>query len=229
MNISLRIWVIVSAVVVVAIVAGGWFAGVQPQIAAAAATGLNATSVETQNRATRLKLAALTKAAARLDTMQAQNAVLQKAVPSVLKPNTFIRRVNELAALDGVDVKSISLGDAVPYTAPASAAGPAPAAPASEGAAPADATAADTAAAAAAVQAPAPALAKTDPMISGANFTVVPVGVTVQGGADAVLQFTRDIQNDERVFAVSGLQITKDDKSSEVTAGLTGFIFTLKR
>lgn len=219
MNVSLRIWVIAAVAAVLAVVAGGWFIGVQPQLAAAQATGQTTTSVEMQNRATRLKLAALTKAAAKVDVMTEENEVLLKAVPTILKPNTFFRRVNEVAAIDGVDVKTILPGDAFAYTPPASATSAGGAAPAAGGgAAPAGGGAA-----------PAPALAKTDPLISGANFTVVPVQVTVSGSADAVTQYAHDIQNDERTFAVSSLQFSKDDKSSTVTALLGGFIYTLKR
>jgi len=208
MNVSLRIWVIAAAAAVLTVVAGGWFIGVQPQLAAAQGTDQTATSVEMQNRATRLKLAALTKAAAKVDVVTAENAVLLKAAPTILKPNTFFRRLDEVAALDGVDVKTIMPGDAFAYTPPAS----------SEG----DGTAT-------AGTVPAPALAKTDPLISGANFTVVPVQVTVTGSADAVAQYAHDIQNDERMFAISSLQMSKDDKSSTVTASLSGFIYTLKR
>jgi Tfp pilus assembly protein PilO len=209
MNVSLRIWVIAAVAAVVAVVAGGWFIGVQPQLAAAATTSQNATGVEAQNRATMLKLARLTKAAAKVDSMKVENETLLKAVPTILKPNTFIRRITEVAALDGVEVKIVSPDAAVPYAPPASmtAAGSAPVGGG----------------------APAPVLAKTDPMITAANFTVVPVTTTVTGTADSVLQFTHDIQNDQRTFAVTGLELTKDDKTSTVTAMLSGDIYTLKR
>ena len=40
-------------------------------------------------------------------------------MPTILKPNTFIRRINEVAALDGVTVASVAFSDAVPYSAAA--------------------------------------------------------------------------------------------------------------
>ena len=203
MNLNLRIWGLVSGAAIVALLAGGWFVGVQPQLAAADTSTQTAVGQEAQNQVTRVKLAGLAKAAAKVDAMTAQNAVLLKSVPTILKPNTFIRRVSEVAALDGVKVMSVAPGLAVPYSAPAPAA--------------------------AAGAAPAPALAATAPSITAANFTVVPVTVIVTGDADSALQFAHDIQNDERTFAVTGYQTAKAEDSSDVTATLTGYIYTLKR
>jgi hypothetical protein len=204
MNPNLRIWGLVSGAAIVAVLAGGWFVGVQPQLAAADTATQTAVGQEAQNQVTRVKLAGLAKAAAKVDAMTAENAVLLKSVPTILKPNTFIRRVSEVATLDGVTVMSVAPGMAVAYTAPA------PAAPAAGAAA-------------------APALAATAPLITAANFTVVPVTVIVTGSADSTLQFAHDIQNDERTFAVTGYQTSKSEDSSDVTATLNGYIYTLKR
>ncbi|GAA2751391.1 hypothetical protein [Amnibacterium kyonggiense] len=206
MTVNLRIWGIASGAAVVAVLAGGWFLGVQPQLAAAATSAQAAVNVDAQNQATQIKIAALTKAAAKLDEMKVQDAVLQKNVPTVLKPNTFIRRVTEVAALDGVNVVSITPGDAAAYTAPASASGQAGASP--TGSIP---------------------LAKTSPLITGTNLAVVPVSIVVSGGPDAVVQFSHDIQNDERTFAINGVQTVKNDQSSTITGTFSGFIYVLKR
>jgi Tfp pilus assembly protein PilO len=209
MTINLRIWGAACGAAAIAVLAGGWFLGVQPAFAAAADATQNANGIDAQNQATRVKLATLSKAAAKLDALEADNGVLLKSVPSVLKPNTFIRRIGEVAALDGVSVVSITPGDAVAYSPPASASG--------------------AAAAATAGGAPAPALAKTDPLITAANFTAVPVNVSISGSPTAVLQFTHDIQNDERVFSIDGIQSTKNDDSADVTTSLSGYIYVLKR
>jgi hypothetical protein len=204
MNPNLRIWGLVSGAAIVAVLAGGWFVGVQPQLAAAQTATQTAMGQESQNQVTRVKLAGLTRAAAKVDAMNAQNAVLLTSMPAILKPNRFIHRVSEVAALNGVTVTSVAPGIATAYTAPAPAA------------------------AAAGAPAP-PALAVTDPSITAANFTVVPVTVIVTGGAFSVLQFTHDMQNDERTFAVTGYQTSKAEDSSQVMATITGSIYTLKR
>lgn len=206
MTVNIRIWGIVCGAATVAVLAGGWFLGVQPQLAAAATSADSALAVDAQNQATQIKIAGLTKAAAKLDDMKAQNAVLLKNVPTVLKPNTFIRRVTEVAALDGVNVVSITPGDSIAYTAPASASGTADSGTAS-----------------------AIPLAKTSPLITGSNLAVVPVSVVVSGGPDAVLQFAHDIQNDERTFSINGVQTSKNDGSTTINATLTGYIYVLKR
>lgn len=207
MTVSVRIWGLASGAAAVALLAGGWFIGVQPQLSAAAAASQAAAGVDQQNQATQIKIMGLTKAAAKVDAMRAEDAVLLKSVPSVLKPNTFIRRVDEVAALDGVSVVSVTPGEAVPYAQPASAAG---------------------AAAAAGDGVPVPRLAKTDPLITAANLVVVPMTVVVNGDADSVLQFAHDIQNDERTFSISGVQNARDE-SGDVTSALSGYIYTLKR
>ena len=199
MNPTTRIWAIAGGAATVAVLAGGWFIGVQPQLAAASTTAGSTTAVVAQNQATEIKIGTLSRLAAKTDTMNAQNAVLLKSVPTILKPNTFIRRINEVAALDGVTVGSVQLSDASPYTAPAAVS---------------DGTAL--------------ALGKTDVSITPANFTAVPATVSVTGTADAVLQFEHDIQNDERVFAVNSFQTTRSDDGS-IAATFGGYIFTLKR
>lgn len=118
---SLRILGIVSGAAILAILAGGMFVGVQPQLASAATSDAATAALNAQNEATQVRLTALSKAAAKSDALNAQNLTLLKAMPEILKPNTFIRRVNEVAALDGVTVQSVSPGDAVAYTAPADA------------------------------------------------------------------------------------------------------------
>jgi Tfp pilus assembly protein PilO len=198
-TVNLRIWGIASGAAVVAVLAGGWFVGVQPQLASAATSAQSAAGVDAQNQATRTKIVGLTKAAAKLDEMKAKDAVLQRAVPSILKPNTFIRRVSEVAALDGVDVVSISPGDAAAYSAPDSG---------------------GTAGL---------ALGKTNPLVTPANFAVVPVTLVVSGAPDAAIQFTHDIQSDQRAFSINGFNTTKSDSSTEVTATLSGSIYVLKR
>lgn len=203
MNPNLRIWGLVSGAAVVAVLAGGFFLGVQPQLAAADSAAQAAASTDAQNMATQAKLVSLSKAAAKIEPMKAENAVLLKSVPTILKPNTFIRRVNEVALLNGVTVMSVTPGAAVAYAPPV-------AVPSANGL-------------------PAPELAKGNPLITPANFTVVPVSVVVNGSAGDVLQYSHDIQNDERTFAVTGYQTAKDETTSTVTATISGYIYTLKR
>ena len=199
MNPTTRIWAIAGGAATVAVLAGGWFLGVSPQLAAASTTASSTESAVAQNQATEIKIAALSRLAAKTEPLNAENAVLLKSVPTILKPNTFIRRINEVAALDGVTVGSVTLSDAAPY-----------------------------AAAAAVTDGSAQAFGKTDASITPADFATVPAIVSVTGTSDAVLQFEHDIQNDERVFTVDAVQMARNDDGSTV-ATFGGLIFTLKR
>lgn len=220
-----RIWIIATVAAVVAVLAGGFFLGVQPQLAAAATADESAASAEAQAQSMQLKLMTLTKRAAKLESMQAEDAVLQKQVPSILKDNTFNRRINEVAALNGVDVSSVQLGTAAAYAPPGGAAAPVATADAATPAPTASASPVPTAPAATAA---APTIAKTDPLVTTANFAVVPASVTVTGTQSSVLRFSTAIQEDERVFLISSATTAKNDDGT-VTAVLSGSIYTLQR
>lgn len=237
---STRIWALVCAVAAVAVLAGGWLLGVQPQFDTAAAADASTSAVETTNQGIQVRLSGLAKVAARQQEMQEQDAVLRKSVPAILKPNTLIRRINELAALHDVKVQAVAPGDAAAYTAPVAATPSTPASatsttPASAGTptpaatpAPAATTPTPVAGGGAATAAAGPQLALTDPLITPDNFVAVPVTVTVTGTVEDILTFSTALQNDERVFLVNGVAISKDDQG--VASGtLKGYVYTLKR
>ena len=228
MKLTTRAWAAGCAGAVVVLAAGGWFVGVQPQLAHADEAGAAAAVTEAQVGATQSKVAVLSKAAASQADLEAKVVVLDKAVPAALQANTFVRRVNTVAALDAVDLQSIAVGTAVAYTAPAGAATtvttatPAPSASATP--APSDSTAA-----AAPVVVAAPVLAATDPLISAQNLSVVPMTIVVKGTGAAGLQFVKDLQRDERLYLISGFTTSNDpDDATNVTTTLTGSVYALK-
>jgi Tfp pilus assembly protein PilO len=207
MSPTTRIYAIASGAAVVAVLAGGWFVGVQPQLDATATALTNEAAVTAQNKATEIKLAALSKVAAKQDVLEEEADVLNRSVPTILKPNRLIRRVNEVAAWNGVTVLSVAPGEAAAYAAPASAAG----------------ATADTGGV------PAPALAKTSPLITAGNFAVIPMSVVVTGERAALLQFAHDIANDQRTYTITGLQLSKNDDISGYSLSLNGDVYTLAR
>ena len=226
MKVTTRIWAAGCAGAVVVLAAGGWFVGVQPQLAHADETNAAATATEAQVTATQAKVAVLSKAAASQAELEVKVAGLDKAVPDALQANTFVRRVNTVAALDAVDLQSIAVGTAVAYTAPAGTAAPAAAASPTASATPAPA---DTTAAAAPAVVAAPVLAATDPLITPQNFSVVPMTIVVKGTGAAGLQFVKDLQRDERLYLISGFTTSNDpDDPTNVTTTLTGSVYALK-
>lgn len=228
MKITTRVWAAGCAGAVVVLAAGGWFIGVQPQLAHADEASAAATATESQVATTQAKVAALSKAAASQADLESKVAVLDKAVPSALQANTFVRRVNSVAALDAVDLQSIAVGGAVAYTAPEAAGASTAAAAATPSAAATPAPSETTAAAAPAVAA-APVLAATDPLVTSQNFTVIPMTVVVKGTGSAGLQFIKDLQRDERLYLISAFTTSADpDDPSNVTTTITGSIYALK-
>lgn len=197
-------WAIGAGLAAVAIIGGGVLLGVQPALSAASSDDQSADAVTTQIQTTQVNLAGLAKLAAKQPALEVDQERLTKALPATLKPNTFVRRVNELAALDGVKVESVTPGAGEIYKAPTGA-------PGTGGA-------------------KAPKLAATDPRVTGANLTVVPMVVVVSGAKTALERFTHDLQNDERLFLVSGWSLAVDSEDvSKTTATLTGSIYALKR
>lgn len=220
---TVRVWTIGAVAAVVVILGVAFGLGVQPRLQSAAAADAQTAQVAAQNATVQADIARLSRAAAGQASLEAQDAKLQQAVPSSLKLNTFTRDLRNLAVLDDVSIESLAPSAGVAYAAPAEAAppvAPAPAASPAPTASPAPSTA------------PAPVgpsgwFGKTDPAVTGANFTVIPVSVVVRGTASAVQQFASDVQKGDRLFTVQSFNANRTDGA--VVANLTGAIYAVQR
>lgn len=222
-----RIWTFGAVLAIVAIVGAALALGVAPQLQAASAADAQTQQTVTQNAALQADVARLTRVAAQQETLDATDLRLRRAVPSTLKLNTFSRGLRDIAALDGVTIEAFAPSIGMAYSAPADA-HPVVAAPAAG----TTATPAPTASAAAAPQAAvAPVVSgwfgQTDPLITSADLTVVPVTLVVAGPAAAVQTFASDVQRADRLFAVSGFTTTSTE--GVTTANITGTIYALQR
>jgi hypothetical protein len=229
---TLRLWVIGSVAAMVALVAGGWFVGVQPLLAAASSASQSASQVASGNQSTRIRLAGLEKQSKNMGLLQAEVDKAHAAVPTTLDSNSFVQRINQIASSDFVKVSVVSVapGTAQAYSPPPSIAAAQQAAAAaaqpSASPSPSDNGAASPIAASPAV----PVLAATDPAITGANFTLVPMTVSVKGTQEGTLRFAHAVQNDSRLFLVSGYSLSTDGVSGgKVLATLTGYIYAVKQ
>lgn len=229
---STKIWALVCGAAAALVLVAGWFVGVQPQVAAAAAADGSTREVESSNLTLEARLAALAKLGARQEAMTAEDRVVRKSVPTILKANMLIRRINELAPLNNVSIESIALGSAAPYTAPASATKSATV-PAATGTTPAPSPSPSAAASSPVPAAPAeptaPLLALTDPSVTAENFVTVPATLTVNGSKDDILVFSTALQNDERVFLLNKVGLSKTEGTDAYTGTLAGYVYTLKR
>lgn len=206
MNAS-RIWTLGAVVAIVAIVAGAVGLGVQPQLAAASAADAATVQAQAQNGTTQIELARLSKLAATQSTLDATNSTLGSAITGSLRLSTFSRQVRDTAVLDGVKLVTLSPGDATPYT---------PAAASSS------AESSTTASGAAAGQ-----FGRTSTQITAANFTLIPVTITVSGTESAAIQFASDVQHMNRLFAVDTVTYSKGTEGSPSTT-ISGSIYALK-
>lgn len=225
---NLRLWIMGSAVVMVALLAGGWFLGAQPFLAAASAASDSAAQVASANQTAQIRIAGLAKQSAHIDELKAQEAAAVQAVPATLDANAFVAQVNAAAALAGVTVQAVTPGNPQAYAPPASiaAAQAVAAAAAQPAASPSPSPTAAPAPAAPVV----PVLAASDPSISSTNFTVVPMTVSVKGSKEGTLQFTNQMQHTPRLFLVSSYALSTEGLTGGTTlATINGFIYTLKQ
>ena len=187
-----KLWTIGAVIVMVAVIAGGWVIGIQPQLAAVASANQNRANVEVQNATNEALLARLKRDYEGIDGLKNQLGILRTAVPADAEMSTFVTELNGLANTHGITVKSITVTDAKPYT---------PATMPSNGTPQAGVT--------------------TNPKITSANFVVIPVQFSITGTYAKVLDFVHDVQTGPRLFLVSTLSSTGSTHSTGGAAAKT--------
>ncbi|MCS6567808.1 hypothetical protein NYQ35_03245 [Curtobacterium flaccumfaciens pv. flaccumfaciens] len=222
-----RLNMLLAVVAMVVVALAGFFLGVQPHLAQAASDRTDQVSVDATNRTTAAELARLKDRAKSLPAMKAELAELTTSVPSSANMSSFYGAVDGVAARAGVKVSAITTSDAVAYTAPVAASTAAgtedSSASATDEATP-EPTAASTGAAAAPV---------TDPAISAANFSAIPVSVSVDGSFDQALSFVGGMQDGARLFLVTTVSssISQDSTDPAAAAATTwtfgGYVYVL--
>ena len=227
-----RYWVVGTVVIVGAVAALGWFAGIQPALQAAAATDAARVDVEAQNALYEAQLVQLREDYENIDTLRAEVEALRAVIPDHADYSGFVAELNALAGATATTITNVVIGDATWYTAaPTAAAPPATTEPtptagaAESGAAESDAaTATDTAAAAAGAgdgngNGQVVPLPGGDGSVNGSNFIAIPVQLQVTGD---YLPFIRALQANQRLFLVTGFSAVKDAPTS-----VSGLLYVL--
>ncbi len=191
-----RLMLVLAAVAALAVAAGGFFLGVQPQLDRAAAAKSEAQNISSSNATTRTEIARLREQAKSLPKMRAELAALRSSVPSSAAASSFISQLNATANATGVKVATITLGDAAAYTPPAATT------PATDGA---SATATPTPTPSATPSAPAAPTTTTDSSITAENFSVIPVSISVNGEFAQALSFVKGVQSNPRLFLIDSI------------------------
>jgi Tfp pilus assembly protein PilO len=182
-------WIAGTAVVVLVIVAAGWFALISPQKHKVSNLGSQATAQEQTNSGLRTKLSVLTAQMQAVPTEQAEVAAITQKIPSDPGMPAYVRALTVIAQQTGVELVSIAPGVPVAVVLPAAVA-PAAGTAATPSAAP------STAAAAAAAAVPAVSLQS------------ISVALNVQGGYFQIQQFTAALQKLDRTTVVGTLSIS---------------------
>jgi Tfp pilus assembly protein PilO len=222
-----RLNMLLAVVAMVVVALAGFFLGVQPHLAQAASDRTDQVSVDATNRTTAAELARLKDRAKSLPAMKAELAELTTSVPSSANMSSFYGAVDGVAARAGVKVSAITTSDALAYTAPV-AASTAAGTEDSSASAPGEATPEPTAASTGAATGPV-----TDPAISAANFSAIPVSVSVDGSFDQALSFVGGMQDGARLFLVTTVSssISQDSTDPAAAAATTwtfgGYVYVL--
>jgi len=110
-----RIWMLIGALVIVAMVAGTWFLAVSPRLAEAALADENRGIAETQNAAQQATLTRLKNQFAEIDTLRSDLETVQLAVPEEANQSPLLGQLSEIAAARGITITGLSLTDPVPF------------------------------------------------------------------------------------------------------------------
>ena len=221
-----RLWVIGAILIAAVIVAGGYFLGISPQLAAAAVADSDLDGVQLQNAKLEGELKSLASDKKQIAQLQATAAGVAGALPAVADYATFIRSIDATAGAAGVTVIGFESKDPVPYAPPVVAAAPAPAVGAESGttgSTPAPTATPAPAAAPAAPAAPASAALYTSGSVTSSNLLTLPVTIKAQAdNSDKLFAFLHGLQ-----FGARQLSVTTVDRAEDNTIAIDGFIYVL--
>jgi hypothetical protein len=112
-----RIFAIVTAVAIAAILGLGWFIGLSPLLASAAQADQERIVVEQTNQAQQATLANMKADFERLDEIEAELKALRVAIPSEVDSDVIYAYLARIQGGASARVETINTGEAVPYGA----------------------------------------------------------------------------------------------------------------
>lgn len=219
MVVNNRIWVIGAVIVMVAILALGFFLGAAPRLDEIGKNEIARQSAVQQNEVQSVALAGLKADFENIATFTAELAELQKAIPSTNDLSSFIGDLKKLEDKSGVVLTTFSSTDAQPFVLDVGLPEPEVVEPAegeeAEGATPAPPVA--------------PVIPEGTPIqtLAPEEFVVITVSLTVTGKQAAILTFVDNLQNADRRYLVTSLNITTDTETKEYTGVIEGYVYVL--
>jgi len=212
---NVRTWIFGLGALMLVVIVAAWTLGISPTLDQVSAANAQTAARQTANSATQAQLTSLKAQFADIGTLKTSLDTLRLSVPETEAASAFLNEIAVLTAQDGVAVQTLTLQNAVIYSAPSSSA----AAP----------TATDTTSTA--TPAPTTAPVTTTPTTTtatGNGLVLVPINVAVLGSLAGVQQFISDLQSGARLFVADTAELVADPDTGAVTGTLGGNIFTLK-
>ena len=115
-NTNTRLWIIGSMLLVIAILAMGWFLGVSLKLSEASTAGQQQSEAEAQNVVHEREIAVIKKQFDQLPALKSQLAVLRAAVPAGNGMSAFLDELHALEQQNQVSLTDFKAGDGQPYT-----------------------------------------------------------------------------------------------------------------
>jgi len=212
-----RIWLAATGIVVVALVALGWFLGAAPRFAEASLADQQRAAVESTNLAAQARLGELKEQFTQIDALREELAALRLQIPADVDWANALREISKKATKDKIDLKGISIADVQQFL---------PGVPPEEAAAPQD----EEADGDAEDDAPeTPDAVPAEPAGPVANFYVIPIAITIEGDAGPTYRFITDMQDNERLFLVNDFSMVKAKDSAKYMfeTTITGYLYVL--
>ncbi len=199
MKLGTRVWGLITVVVVIALVAGGYFVGVSPLLQQRAQAETARQAAADQNRLLEAEISRLEKASKDLDKYQELVTDFEQLVPTSVQSQRFIRTLDALAAANGVTITRIGIDNFIPYQAPVAD----PSVEVNEAAPP----------------------PYSDSRITDENFVIVPFSLTVEGGWLESMNFVRQLQLGDRLVLLT--KIDQSIKDASYSTEISAYMYVL--
>lgn len=196
---SMRVWSFATVILIIAVVALGWFLGVAPKLGEAARFDAERLTVQAQNELTRAVIAELEADFERIDELRAELALLRAEFPTQAEYDDAVEEFITSILAEDLVLQNLQINE------------PSPSSPAVLG--PDE-------------QAPEPEL-DGEGLLPAGSLLLVSVSITVFGPLDATLAFVDALQQSPRFGVVPSINYsTEGDEGSQTTITLNIYVIS---
>lgn len=179
---SMRVWSFATVILIIVVVALGWFLGIAPKLAEAARFDSERLAVQGQNEVTRAVIAQLEADFERIDELRAELALLRAEFPNQAEYDDAVQEFITSILAEDLVLQNLQINEPSPSTA--AVLGPDENAPEPE--------------------------INGDGLLPAGSLLLVSVSITVFGPLDDTLAFVDALQQSPRFGVVPGLTFSND-------------------